>query len=62
MTSDLTCLLHLLHLLDVRMSPTPEASHSAVRMRPQMWNPQTPPFPEVIDTALKRYEREIQVG
>ncbi|GLI68835.1 hypothetical protein VaNZ11_013378 [Volvox africanus] len=39
----------------------PELALSGVRIRPEMWNDTTPIYPEKIEQALKRYERQIRL-
>lgn len=39
---------------------SPELGLSGVRIRPEMWNDTTPTYPEKIEQALKRYERQIR--
>ncbi|GLC35762.1 hypothetical protein PLESTB_000491600 [Pleodorina starrii] len=38
----------------------PELAHSGVRIRPEMWNEVAPLYPEKIEQALRRYERQIR--
>ncbi|KAG2499249.1 hypothetical protein HYH03_002828 [Edaphochlamys debaryana] len=38
----------------------PDLAYSGVRIRPEVWNDNTPPYPEKIDAALKRYDKQIR--
>ncbi|PNW84963.1 hypothetical protein CHLRE_03g165900v5 [Chlamydomonas reinhardtii] len=38
----------------------PELAHSGVRIRPEMWSDNPPTYPEKLDGALKRYEKQIK--